>query len=528
MWDIVVIGSGFAGSLLARLLKLQGRDVLLVERGAHPRFSLGESSTPLAALSLERLARCYDQPDLRSLATHGQWRRDLPMLERGLKRGFSFYRHTPGRSYQNSEVNESRFLVAASPDAETADCQWLRSDVDAHLVAQAVAVGVEYCDRSEVMAVEESSDSIRLTVRQGDCQLDVQARFVVDGSGAGEVIAQALGVEALGERVGFSSRLVYGHFEGVTPFAEAAVSDGACLTRGPFPEDWSAVHHMIDEGWIYSLRFDGGRTSVGLLIDGMWGDQEFSDAQANKEAEWRTVLGRYPTLEMAFEGSRPMAPGLRSTARLQRRRRQAVSDRWAMLPQTFAFFDPLFSTGIAWSLLGVERLAGILAKPTISQDALIRYEALLMAEANQQQALLEAAYLARRDFEVFRDLSFLYFAAVSFEEIRQRLFDDQTDQAAWSAFLGATDSVWQTRVKAARGVVATALADGSDYGRRRFHRWVMDAISERNMIGLGQRSSHLYGVDLDSLVESSGLLGLTTAEMEHLLPRLRGGTSPGT
>ncbi|MEE2791366.1 MAG: FAD-dependent oxidoreductase, partial [Acidobacteriota bacterium] len=264
MWDVVVIGSGFAGSLLARLLKLQGRNVLLVERGTHPRFALGESSTPLAALSLERLARCYDQPDLSSLAAHGRWCRDLPMLERGLKRGFSFYRHTPGRSYLNSDVNDARFLVAASPDAETADCQWLRSDVDAHFVQQAMAVGVEYCDRSEVIAVEERADSLRVGVRQGDRQLDLEARFVVDGSGAGEVSARALDLEGLGESVGFSSRLVYGHFDGVTPFAEAAVRDGAYLSRGPFPEHWSAVHHMIDEGWIYSLRFDGGRTSVGL------------------------------------------------------------------------------------------------------------------------------------------------------------------------------------------------------------------------------------------------------------------------
>ena len=306
----------------------------------------------------------------------------------------------------------------------------------------------------------------------------------------------------------------------------------ALSTSSPF---W----HGVDTG-LRSFRlsvFDGmPRTGLPEVFES-WADyqrhaQVLVNAGVMEDASklWWDLRpsARYPTLEMAFEGSRPVVPGVRSTARLQRRRRQAVSDRWAMLPQTYAFLDPLFSTGIAWSLLGVERLAGILAKPTISQDALIRYEALLIAEANQQQALLEAAYLARRDFEVFRDLSFLYFAAVSFEEIRQRLFDDQTDQAAWSAFLGATDSEWQTRVKAARGVVATALADGSGCGRRRFHRWVMDAISERNMIGLGQRSSHLYGVDLDSLVESSGLLGLTTAEMEHLLPRLRGATSPGT
>ena len=56
-FDVAIVGSGFAGSLLARLLARRGLAVALVERGQHPRFALGESSTPLAALALERLAR---------------------------------------------------------------------------------------------------------------------------------------------------------------------------------------------------------------------------------------------------------------------------------------------------------------------------------------------------------------------------------------------------------------------------------------------------------------------------------------
>ena len=53
---VAVVGSGFAGSLLARVLTVQGHDVVLLERGTHPRFAIGESSTPLANLTLERLA----------------------------------------------------------------------------------------------------------------------------------------------------------------------------------------------------------------------------------------------------------------------------------------------------------------------------------------------------------------------------------------------------------------------------------------------------------------------------------------
>lgn len=45
-FDIAVIGSGFGGSLMGMIARRLGRSVVLLERGRHPRFSIGESSTP--------------------------------------------------------------------------------------------------------------------------------------------------------------------------------------------------------------------------------------------------------------------------------------------------------------------------------------------------------------------------------------------------------------------------------------------------------------------------------------------------
>ncbi len=533
-YDVAIIGSGFAGSLLARLLALRGRSVLLVERDVHPRFSLGESSTPLAALALERLSARYQQPDLRGLAAHGRWRRDLPGLRCGLKRGFTFYRHHPDQSYRNSHANEARMLVSASPDAEVADCQWRRADVDAHMAATARAAGVDYRDQFEVLAVEEVGDRVQLRGRyQGD-EVQLDAGFVVDASGAGEVVAGAFGIEPEAPEIAFSTRLLYGHFEGVTPFSDAAAHEGAVLPSGPYSDDWAAVHHLLDEGWMYVLRFDDGLVSAGLLIDDATSAAVSGSGRRDPASRWNAVLSRYPTLALAFADARPLSPGVRATGRLQRRRRRAVGERWAMLPQTFAFFDPLFSTGIAWSLLGVERLAGILADGRPSSESLDRYDTLLRAEADQQQALLAAAYVARRDFAVFRDVSFLYFACVSFEEIRQRLLDDPdesggpdthdaTTAAAWRGFLGAGDEQWTALFGQAAARATAAVADGSDGARRRFSAWVAEGIKARNLVGLGESPTHLYGVDADLLVERRGLLGLTEAEMKERLPRLRGG-----
>src|SRR3954452_10385476 len=93
--DVAILGAGFAGSLLA-LMVSRVRDVVLIERGSHPRFMLGESSTPLANLALEEISRDYNLPWLLPLAKYGSWKRTHPDFPVGLKRGFTFARHHPG------------------------------------------------------------------------------------------------------------------------------------------------------------------------------------------------------------------------------------------------------------------------------------------------------------------------------------------------------------------------------------------------------------------------------------------------
>ena len=44
---------------------------MLIERGRHPRFAIGESSTPLANLLLEELADRYDLPRIRAVLEVG-------------------------------------------------------------------------------------------------------------------------------------------------------------------------------------------------------------------------------------------------------------------------------------------------------------------------------------------------------------------------------------------------------------------------------------------------------------------------
>src|SRR6478672_2683730 len=124
--DLAVLGSGFGGTLLALIARRLGLGVALLERGTHPRFAIGESSTPLADFKLARIADHFGLDWLRPFSKYGTWKAAYPHLPCGLKRGFSFFRHNPGRPFEAGDRNANALLVAASPDDANSDTHWFR------------------------------------------------------------------------------------------------------------------------------------------------------------------------------------------------------------------------------------------------------------------------------------------------------------------------------------------------------------------------------------------------------------------
>jgi FADH2 O2-dependent halogenase len=530
---VAVVGSGFAGSLLARVLALLGHDVVLLERGTHPRFAIGESTTPLANLSLERLAWAYGLEDCHQLAAHGRWLASFPELRRGLKRGFTFYRHHPGQAFANRGLASERLLVAASPNDAVADSHWLRADVDHHFVRAAIAAGVDYRDRVELGSASLGADGVRLAGRRDGAGFELAAEFVVDASGPGGFLARQLAIPSGLRRTKTRSALVFSHFSGVRLSPEVVPG----LPEGPYPDDWAAVHHLIDEGWMYALRFDDGVSSAGFALSprGLAGLGVGPAPQP--ERLWGALLDRYPTLGAAFGGATPLMP-LAFRSGIQHRLTRAAGQRWALLPHAFAFVDPLFSTGIAWSLRAIERLAlcygGEDGKPRLpSADELSRYEGLLSAEADQIDRLVAGSYEAMAHFDLFAAHAMLYFAIVSFAETWQRVVPQEGEGVAWSGFLGVGDPALAPlpaeAYRRVRRITGGRGNPGTPRRRRAFASWVAQAIAPRNIGGFADPARHnLYPLDLDVLVNRHALLGLSREALVAALPALRGATPTET
>ena len=524
--EVAIVGSGFAGSLLARVLAVLGYDVVLLERGTHPRFAIGESSTPLANLSLERIGIRYGLADCYNLAAHGRWLAHHPELRRGLKRGFTYYRHHPDQPFANRGLDSERLLVAASPHDSLSDTHWLRADVDHHFVREAVAAGVDYRDRVELATAEVQSDSVRISGSRTGTPFELRANFLIDASGPNGFLARQLSIPSGLERTETRSSLVFSHFDGVRLMNDAVPG----MPVGPYPDDWAAVHHLIDEGWMYSLRFDDGVTSAGFLLTPR-GEASLDPPAtvSDPAALWHALLRRYPTLEAAFADSTPRMP-IAYRPLIQHRLTRAAGERWALMPHAYGFVDALFSTGIAWGLRAIERLAlafesAARGRRVPDLDLLSRYEAALGEEADQIDLVVAGAYEAMAHFDMFSAQAMIYFAAVSFAEVSQRMAPGES--AAWKGFLGVGDPVLgplpRESLRRLREITHSRGEIGSAKERQDFGDWVSRAIAQRNIAGLADpQRGNLYPVDFDVLVEKHQLLGMSRGQLIEALPALRG------
>lgn len=428
-YDVVVIGSGFSGSLLAYVLASHGKSVALIDARNHPRFSIGESSTPIADLLLDRLVRDFGLSDLASLSRYGSWKRDFPDLVCGKKRGFSYFRHRADQPFTDSECHPNSILVTASRDDEVADTHWLRSDVDQHFFQLAKNAGATSL-LAKVVDIEELDAVWRVMVEQTDLNAVKQLHcdFLVDASGRDGISQTRLGIDDQSRQLHTNTRTTYGHFANVGSWQRWLETRDFPVEDYPFDADDAAQHHIFDDGWLWMLRFDNDVTSVG------WTRRNIEESTAVPNADCMRALNlhSYPSLRELFASAEHVTPGgaLRTSGRLQRLANRMVGRKFALMPTAGVTIDPLHSSGIAHGLAGVYRLAKILLEtsPTRGQrqELLGRYERDVQREAVLLDRLVAGCYDACRSageggFELFKAHSMCYFlGAIASEEALAR------------------------------------------------------------------------------------------------------------
>jgi FADH2 O2-dependent halogenase len=499
MFDLAIVGSGFGGAILAMIARRLGYRVMLFERGRHPRFAIGESASPLAGVLIEQLADRYDLPRLRPLSAFGAWQRTYPDVVCGLKRGFTYFKHETRQRYVTAADRSNQLLVAASPSDELSDTHWLRSDVDHFLVREAIALGADYLDEVTLDAVAWHADAATLRGTRRGSPVQVRAGFVVDASGPRGFLSRALNIDER-EFDGYpKTQALFSHFVNVARCDE--MPDFASRGALPYPMDDAALHHVFDGGWMWVLRFGNGVTSAGIAVTVPLAHEL---RLADGAPAWERFLARYPSIAAQFADAQSIRE-FTWMPRVPYRAARAAGDGWVMLPSAAAFIDPLFSTGIPLTLLGIERIAdawrreGSLHPPS-------NYGEVTTSEADHTAGFIAGCYTAFPRFDAFTAYSMFYFAAASFSEMQRRLSPERVS----GGFLRAADPGY---VQSLQKLSPAACSAGRDYVTR-----VANAIEPINVAGLCNAArQNWYPVDVEDTIRAAAKLGLSPAQVRDQL-----------
>ena len=507
-YDIAVIGSGFAGSLTAMVARRLGYSVVLIEKDAHPRVVIGESSTPLSNLLLEELADTYDLPMLKPLTKWGSWQKTYPAISCGLKRGFSFFHHDLSCA-KHVDQTENQLFVEASPHNGIADTHWFRSEFDQFLVSQAQALDITYIDRFTVDGACRNQDSWTLSGRRSSISFSIDAGYLIDATGPRGFLHRTLRLQETALTDYPSTSSLYCHFTGVQRLVDPQYRN---FSRVPFPVDDAAVHHVFEGGWIWVLRFNNGWTSAGISATEALSRRFRLD---EGHAGWNRLLDSLPLLKQQFATAMPVTP-FTYLPKTSFRSETIIGDGWALLPAAAGFIDPLLSTGFPLTLLGIQRLGRVLAErgPVRSlSDRLANYAEQTRLEHLTTAKLIGSLYKSMGNFSVFHNLSMLYFAAASYSETARRLGKPEIA----NSFLLSTDAGF---APALDRILTLAAHDLCASQQDELEAAVYSLIAQYDVAGLcKRRASKCYPVAAEDLYAAAHLFGATDSQLQQLLHR---------
>ncbi|MFE5584806.1 NAD(P)/FAD-dependent oxidoreductase [Kitasatospora sp. NPDC056531] len=404
--DVIILGSGIAGSTLGAILAKQGVSVLLLDGGTHPRFAVGESTTLYTLKLFRLLARRYGVPELEPLTSYEGCRDEIAPTS-GTKRHFGFIRHEEGK-----EPDPAEFLQFSPPSKVLQTSHLFRQDTDAYLFHAAVRYGCDALQAFMVDDVELADDHVAVVGRNGE---RYEGRYLVDASGFRSPIAQHLGLREEPDALKHHSRSMFTHMISVRPTDE-------CLRVGPEdapPIPWveGTMHHLFERGWFWSIPFNNGAGSRNPLISvGLTLDERLYPKRedVSPEQEFREFAARFPAVDRLFSQARTVRPWV-SAGRIQYSSSRTVGHRWCLMSHAAGFIDPLYSRGLtntgevinslAWRLLEA------LAEDDFSEERFAYVDELQRGLVRYNDELVNCSFISFSDHALWNAVYRIWCAA---------------------------------------------------------------------------------------------------------------------
>lgn len=483
---------------MAIVLQKMGWQVALIEKKDHPRFTIGESSTPAADMILRDLAAAYHLPWLSPMSRYGSWKKTYPTMTCGIKRGFSYYFHELERPFRSDQNRSRELLVAASESNEQSDTQWYRPETDLFFFLKAKEAGVKVLSRCDIVDVEKVTNKARgdedsgthaffwhLTAHQGveREKLTLQADWLIDATGSAAFGDTHLGTTSDLRGLKTNSSALYTHVEQLPRWRDEMDNCDVDTSDYPFDPDFSALHHLTDDGWLWMLRFDHDRVSVGWMTDHC--DRPASVHEASPGLTSTRKFQRYPSLARLFRHAElsPVPGQWIQTERVQRYSMPAVGPGWVRLPHSAGFIDPMHSTGIAHTLSGVERIAACFevgCQKEEREKKLDSYQQSVVLELKLIDLLVSGAYRTRNQPDLFEAwLSWYFVFTMEYEQ--KRLSGNRPDSFLMADHRGLRQLAEQSYDELLQ---VLAVSDRGDERRLDWIARVRDQIAPFNRAGL--------------------------------------------
>ena len=322
-YDVAVLGSHLAGSLLAAILARNGAAVVLVDTAGDHARPVGETTVPYTAEVFSLLAERFRVPEI---ATFAHFSELPPEVRRGsgIKKSLGFLYHEAGAAH------DPRKYVQFNVPGEHTEWHLYRPQVDEYARQIAAKHGAHTEPSRSILAeVRMGEDGGTLTLADGT---RFAARYVVDASGPDSVLLEAVGAREEQGRTPLRSRLLSAYFSGVRRF-----EDVVPLARYRDATPWSqgSFHHVFDGGWIQIVDFgnhEGSGNALCSVTVSLCPDR-FADLSADPQKAFDTLLSRYPSIAAQFSGSAAAGPWVDEPV-WQRRPARTSGPRWVAIERS--------------------------------------------------------------------------------------------------------------------------------------------------------------------------------------------------
>ncbi|CDT26830.1 NAD(P)/FAD-dependent oxidoreductase [Vibrio coralliirubri] len=306
--QVVIIGAGPSGSIAASLLHKKGIDVRVIEKSVFPRFSIGESLLP-ACMEVIEQAGMTDEVNNANF----QYKDGAAFRKNGVYTAFNFedkFSSGPGTTFQVQRGAFDKVL------ADTAEAQGVCIDYQHELI------GINFIDDSTILDVQEL----------GGERYQLEAQYVLDGSGFGRVLPKMLNLEepsSLPPRKAIFTH-INDHIVEVDTDLEYDRNKILIL-----------VHPTNPDVWYWLIPFSNGVSSFGVV-----GEPKFFESYPeDKIAAIKQLAAEEPGLaEILANADYPNPAG--EIGGYSANVKHLATDKYALLGNAGEFLDPVFSSGV--------------------------------------------------------------------------------------------------------------------------------------------------------------------------------------